>query len=249
LGTIDGTDGFTSLYVAGGRLIGLYHPSIYGAGGCISTTTPLATDTLVASDDGGATWHDTATTIETQGYRHNVLAAAGQTLFTAASQVTSSTCVAPTKSTIWSSADGGRTWSMAMTIPAAYLYNLSLTSNSAGTGYFGVIWATTDQSSYIPYYSSDGGATWAPLPMPTGRSVVPGIANLIALPDGDVLAGPGANDSVYRLRPGDAHPGWTAIAPGSNGTWQVVSSNGVTRLWSSAFPYRSSPVEYLTLSQ
>jgi hypothetical protein len=58
----------------------------------------------------------------------------------------------------------------------------------------------------------------------------------------------GTGTTIDRLRLSDPHPSWTAFAPGADGTWQVVSSNGVTRLWSVDFIFGGpSTVQYLTL--
>jgi photosystem II stability/assembly factor-like uncharacterized protein len=242
LGTIPNSDGFTSLYVVGGRLIGIYKPSVLGASPCDHSVTPKAGSSIVASDDGGATWHDTTTSIEGTGFSVSELAAAGDTLIAAGSHVPPSACTYPTQSAIWRSTDGGRTWSVAQTLTAAYLGPLAFAPAGAGSAAYGVVTATpvANISNQVLYATSDGGATWAQLPL-DGSAYFP-------LSNGDILCQSATGTSIDRLRLSDPHPAWSAVAPGADGTWQVETSNGVTRLWSVSFQYGGqSTVQYLTL--
>ena len=251
IAALDSTDGFDDLAVLGARLIARPHPSVYGAGRCDPSVPPKAYSFVMGSDDGGVTWHDIGQGIESQGYSPHDFAVEGDSLFAAADKVPATACsAAPIVSALWKSSDAGNSWAK-VTAPAIEIGTPSFTPKGAGSGYYGVAWASPDVSSgvFTPLYSSDSGATWVALP--AAPTLNPGYGQPVVAPSGAVLVdGDGGlnNNNVYVLRPSDATPAWSVYAPGSSGQWQVVSGPGGATLWSVSFTYGGpSVVEHLPL--
>jgi hypothetical protein len=221
---------------------------VYGSSSCDPSVRPTPTSIVVASDDGGATWHDTATGIESQGYSAASLAAHGSTVFVSGPQVPPQACSNPSnpKADIWRPSDGGRTWTVVTTLAAESADGLAFASQGSGSSAFGVVAVGAgDGNTDVPYFTSDSGATWTPLPAPAGLAA---FTTFIPVPDGDVLAAVYDGTTNYRVQPTAAAPSWAPLATEVNGSFTVVTANGVNTLWCVAYTYGNpSTVEYLAL--
>jgi hypothetical protein len=245
------TDGFDALFVVGSRLIAQQHPSVYGASSCNPSIKPRPYSNVLASDDGGVTWHDAGASIESQGYSPKGVSFAGGTLIVAADKVPATACQGQLNSTLWRSSDGGATWSQVPTPPALLIYDTRLTPAAGGSGFYGVAWAVspTNASQVTPLYSADSGATWNALPSFAADNQHSG---LIVAPSGAVLTDAQSSGYVSILWPNSGKSGWTALSPDSGaaygGRWQVVSGPSGATLWAVSFNFDGTfDVEYLRL--
>jgi hypothetical protein len=206
---------------------------------------------VLASDDGGMTWHDAGASIESQGYSPKGVSFAGGTLIVAADKVPATACQYQVTTTLWRSSDSGTTWSQASTPPSLLIYDTRLTPAAGGSGFYGVAWAVSpaNTSQVTPLYSSDGGATWNALPSFAADNQHSG---LIAAPSGAVLTDAEGSGNVSILWPNAAAPNWAVYGPDSGtaygGRWQVVSGSGGATLWATSFNFGGTfDVEYLRL--
>lgn len=147
------------------------------------------------------------------------------------------------------STDGGTTWAP-LTMPDTTADQLVFGLAADGHTEYAFCMTIGRQNGTavrIPYFSADGGAHWRQLPGFVG--VANGYpdpyqiyaSQMAVLPDGSVVAGTlhnlasgGVGDSGYfRLRTGDANPGWQPLAS----SWQISQPYGVSlsaggvRLW------------------
>ena len=145
---------------------------------------------------------------------------------------------------------------MAVALPAGLIDNMRFTPSPTGT-FYGVAVvekasSTGEQTLSQLLYSSDSGATWKALPppplnaLPGGQSSLPYVttSNIIALPDGSVLAnftaGSGPNTAlsqIYVVHPQDATPTWQRYAASkgagtySDGGWEIAATSSGLVLW------------------
>jgi hypothetical protein len=171
--------------------------------------------------------------------------------------------------TYWRSTDGGASW-MAVALPAGIIDDMRFTPSPSGSFYGVVVVAKgpiTSEPTSSPLYSSDSGATWKALPplplntLPKGQTGL-GFAdtyNIIALPDGSVLAeiisGSGPNTAVsqlYVVHPQDATPIWERYAPSKgegswyDGGWEIASTSSGLVLWAWSYGLSSQQAVYLS---
>lgn len=253
LATLDRTDGFTDIAVAGSRLIARAKPSVMGASGCNpSGPAPTATTLLYASSDGGATWQSIGQSIESAGYSVQDMATAGTTLFALTTQVPSAACQPSPGAALWRSTDGGATW--ATTALSEPIQTVNFTAKADRSGYYGIATATTSaQDATLTLFSQDSGGSWALMPtlQPSASQT---FINAVMTPAGEAVAQADGSADVFVCRPASAAPQWAPLAQGGLGAeaaWQVVPTAQGTRLWSLGYAYNgphiSGTLAYLSL--
>lgn len=254
LATLDRTDGFTDIAVAGSRLVARARPSVMGAAGCNpSGPAPAATSQLYASDDGGQTWQNIGQSIEAAGYSPRDMTTAGSTVFAIADQVPSATCQISGGSTLWRSTDGGATWATT-SLSEPSISTVSFTANADGSGYYGIATATASaQGATLTLFSQDSGVSWALLP--TLRTSASGtFINVVMTPAGEAVAQADGDTKVFVCRPASAAPQWTPFAQGTlnaEAAWQAEPAAQGARLWRLSYSYNgvkaSGALAYLSL--
>ena len=231
-----------------------------------------AVSTLYASDDGGQTWKQLKLIVNGQILPMSQLFwSVGSTIYIEASASSCQGCgtlLAPasgqyghpplsqplssgpvTPNLYFKSNDGGRTWSQIAT-PVSNLANLSVTRSADGstTYLLGTSLGAPNQPANVnvAYYSSNGGASWHPLPTLVGvENGFPDPGSLGAfgswvLPDGSVITTAfhsegthyGGDAGVFLLRPADAQPIWRPLIKSMNGVaTQIVQTESGIRVW------------------
>lgn len=242
---VDNTFGFGVIAFLGPRLVASAIPARFGPGvGCPNpTAVPPAPFTRVyASDDGGVTWQPIGQSIVNQHLGVVGLAVMGNTLV-ASAETLATECDSATPS-YWKSTDAGASWTQLSlpfgSIPSLGLRTPQFTRAASGGNYYGVL---------IPgdgtiLYTSDSGASWAPLPTVAAPSAAPAqrSGDMLVTSSGAVVmefnfypAGPSA--SIFALRHGDT--AWMAYAPNDKqnifhnrvGAWATFASAQGDVLW------------------
>jgi photosystem II stability/assembly factor-like uncharacterized protein len=265
--------GWAEITVVGTRLVAFASYNYGAAPSCVAAGSRNTVDDLYASDDGGMTWKTIGQDLISKGlditdvgvHYTPALLGIGTTLFV--QTYCDNQQGQGGQQTYWRSTDGGDTWT-ALAFPAGLIDNMRFTPSPSGS-FYGVAVDDTEasiseQTTTHLLYSSDSGATWNALPplhtlpgVPSSQSYVTA-QNIIALPDGSVLAdikaGSGPNTAVaqmYVVHPQDATPTWQRYAPSegeggaSDGGWDIASTSSglVLRGWHYG---ASKPAVYLS---
>jgi photosystem II stability/assembly factor-like uncharacterized protein len=258
--------GWAEITIVGTRIVALSAYSQQGTPEC--GVADVGGDDLYASDDGGQTWSTIGQELIRKGLSITARGTGGATLLDIGTTLVVQTfCVAQqglnTQQTYWRSTDGGATWT-ALPLPAGVIEDMGFTPSPTGS-FYGVAAVGTESSvgeqTASLLYSSDSGATWKALPPWT---TVPGVqssqfsalANIIALPDGSVLANilegssePTAAYKIYVVDPQDATPTWQRYAPSSGEErWQIASTSSGMVMWGWEYGKGGSPQQAVYLS-
>jgi hypothetical protein len=259
LGELDQTIGFETLAVVGSRLIARPGFNVNGASTCDPSKQLKPASTVYASDDGGLTWHDLGTAIESQGYSPVDFAAWGSTVVLEASQVPAQACLMTLPpSGIWRSTDGGTTWARASLPAGMSVGGLVLYPKAGASSAYGLSLGQPTASGSlppVPLYSSDSGATWSQLPeIANAATEFIDFDGMAATPGGTVYldtgqAGNEPSYHVYVLRLSDPSPTWQIYAPGALGPLQFVTGPGSgSTFWVVSPDYPSqAAVQYLAV--
>lgn len=259
--------GWAAITVVGARIVALAEYSQQVAPLCDATDPSNAgplhqVDDLYASDDGGKTWKTIGQSLISKGLSISAASMGGATpsiLGIGTTLFVQTFCLAQQGSntvpqqTYWRSTDTGDSWT-ALAFPAGIIQDMRFTLSPTGS-FYGVAIVEAEPVTSEPttsqlLYSSDSGATWKALP---GLNTLPGVQssqlyahaqNIIALPDGSVLAeivaGSGPNTAVSQLfvvHPQGATPTWQQYAPSKgggsqyDGGWEIASTSQGLVLW------------------
>ena len=230
-----------AVYDGNGTLYSLVAQPQYGAG------SPDPPDRLLASTDGGLTWHVADAPLWAQGYGVvSVIVApsvANTDRLVSMWAVTNPVALSQSQQAspqfqLWRSDDAGTTWRLTRTGSLPYRYSPFLVAGA------GTLYQLAPQpqnqggqtlADGLPAVSTDGGATWNK-PATTGLRSSFSLANAQPVVAGAAIIVPffdGSDTVFYEWLPGAAS--WREVAPPlkqeSLGQLFAVSSNGRTTLW------------------
>lgn len=233
------------VYDSNGTLYALVAHPLYGSG------NPLP-DRLIASTDGGQTWHVADASLWAEGYGIVSMAVAPSIPNTdrlvSVWVVTNPVAVSQSQQAApqfqpWRSDDGGATWRLTLSGPLPYQYSATLVAG-AGALYQPApppTSAPVPLSSAIPAVSTDGGASWTKPPtagLPSGASV--DLFSVEPVVSGSTIIVPfygyGSDGTAfYAWQPGAAS--WTQVAPtipvpaAQLDDLYAIAAGGRTTLW------------------
>lgn len=220
------------VYDANGTLYALVAQPLYGSGNA-------PPDRLIASNDGGLTWHvaDVSLWAQQLGIAGVAASRSGMTVWAFTNPVAlSQNPQAAPRYQLWRSDDGGTTWRLALSGTLPYPYSATLIAG-AGALYQIAPFSPT-LADQLPAVSTDGGATWtkpptAGLPADVSARVLASVDPVVSGPAIIVPISDGGGIAFYAWQPGAA--AWAQAAPtlvvGQFKGLVAVSAGGKTTLW------------------